>query len=537
MVATTHSWFVGAGTVLLVLLLGIGGSPAVASDSAGTAIQTQTVNTTLDVQAIPGSISYTNPARISGTLRTANGTPVATEQVRLEVENRTRLVRTDGNGSFAFQYRPRSARTGTTDVSVRYIPDQSATYRGDTATATVSVTQVTPTLTLDRSPSRLATGDELVVTTAVRVNGAGVSDIPIELRIGGTLFKRVVTGSNGTVRTVIRLPPVSTGEQTVSAVIPYEDRAIAGERAAESITVEPRPVMISMDATRVDGAIAVNGTVLTGDGRAVPGQSVQFSTEGQQQGSAETDENGTFETRLSTDALPEGDSSVTVTARFDESNTNFGTAEASATIDLSGGAATSPTEQPESVLQALVSEVRSFFTVPVTAAVVTGVILMLLEVIARRLGLYSDAVPESDDTETTVPTDAENVRVTDTTVATDTDETNASESDDDTPTSASRPTDRMGQAIAAGEYDLAVTMAYESVSDDLRATASLQNGKTHWELLEWCEDSALSADQVDTVRSVVAAYDRAAFSADSMDRASAEVAVERARDFQVDSLS
>ena len=556
MVATLQSWFVGAGTVLLVLLVGIGGSTAVATDSAGTAVQTQmgTVNTTLEVQSISGSTSYTNPVTIRGTLRTTNGTPVANEQVRLEVENRTRLVRTDANGSFAFQYRPRSARTGTTEVSVRYIPDQSATYRGDTATVTVSVTQVTPTLTLDWSPSRLSAGDELTVTTAVRVNGTGVSDVPIELRIGGTLFKRLVTGSNGTVTTTIRLPPVSTGEQTVSAVIPYEDRAIAGKRATEPITVEPRPVMISMDTARVDGAIAVNGTVLTDDGRAVPGRSVQISIEGQQQGSVETDENGTFGTRLSTDTLPEEGSSVTVTARFDESDTNFGTAEASAIVDLSGGATTSTTGstgQPESALQFLVSQVRSFFTVPVTAAVLTGIILVILDATVRRLGLYSDTVPEPEETdatvatdvgetsapEATVMTDAYQTRTTDTDVTTDTDETHASESIDDTTTSTGDPTDRMGQALAAGEYDMAVTMAYESVSDELRATAGFQNGKTHWELLEWCEDSALGAGQVDTVRTVVEAYDRAAFSAEPMDRASAEAAVEHAREFQADSLS
>lgn len=450
--ATPQSWFVGAGTVLLVLLVGIGGSTAIATDSAGTAMQTQTgaVNTTLDVQDVSGSVSYTNPATIRGTLRTANGTPVANEQIRLEIENRTRLVETDGNGSFTFQYRPRSARTGTTDVSIRYIPDQSSVYRGDAATVTTSVTQVTPTLTLNRSPSRLATGDELTVTTGVRVDGAGISDVPIEVRIGGTLFKRLVTGSNGTVTTTIRLPPsVPTGEQTVSAVIPYEDRAIGGERTAKSITVE------------LSGGAATSPTAATSDGS---------------------------------------------------------------------------TEQPGSGLQSLVSQIRSFFTVPVTAAVLTGVILVVLEVTVRRLGLYADAVPESEETETTVTTDADQTRTTDTTVTTDTDETHASESTDDTAISTGGPTDRMGQALAAGEYDSAVKIAYESVSDELRAAAGFQNGKTHWELLEWCEDSALGADQVDSVRTVVEAYDRAAFTTDPMDRASAEAAVERARDFQVDSL-
>ncbi|MDS0221651.1 hypothetical protein NDI54_09840 [Haloarcula sp. S1AR25-5A] len=502
-----QQWLVGAWTVLLVLLVGISGSTAAATDSAGTAMQTQTgtVNTTLDVQDLSGPISYTNPGTIRGTLRTANGMPVANEEISLEVENRTRLVETDGDGSFAFQYRPRSARTGTTDVVIRYVPAQSAPYRGDTATVTADIAQVTPTLALDRSPSSLVNGDELTVTTAVRVDGTGISDVPVELRIGGTLFKRLVTGGNGTATTTIRLPAsVPTGEQSVSAVIPYEDRAIAGARATDSITVEPRPVALSMDAARESGAIAVNGTLTTNDGQAVRGQPVQILVDGEPQGSVETDANGAFSTRLPT----EGTSSVTVTARYDAAGTNFGTGEASTTVDLSG----SP--------QTIASQIRSYLTVPVIAALLTGVVLIVLEITVRRLGLFADAVPESEEA----------------TVATDSDETEAPESTADTSASTGSPTDRMGHALAAGEYDSAVTMAYESVSEELKDSSGFQNGKTHWELLDWCEDSALSADQVEAVRTVVEAYDSAAFSADTLDHDSAEAAVERARDFQVDDV-
>jgi len=562
-VATLQWWLAGAGTVLLVLLVGIGGSAAIATDSTGTAMQTQSgaVNTTLDVQDFSGEISTSNPGTIRGTLRTANGTPIANEQVRLAVENRTRLVETDGSGAFTFQYRPQAARTGTTNVTVRYVPGQASPYRGDTANVTANVTQVIPTLSLERSPSRLAFKDELTATTTVRVDGAGVSDVPIELRIDGTLFKRVVTGPNGTATTTIRLPAtVPAGEQVVSAVIPYEDRAIAGQRTTESITVEPRPVSVSVDTTPEDGAVAVTGAVRTDDGQAVSGRPVRILVDGEQRDSVETNENGAFETQLSAADLPSGASTVMITAQYDEAGTNLGTAEATTAVDLSGGAAASPTvatpaesaTQTGSGPQTLRSQIRSFFTLPVIAALVTGVVLVMLEFTVRRLGLFSDAVPESERTTVTADgnesppaemSDTDTIQTPETGAGTDpsvseradTDDSPSTETTDTVPEPADSPTDKMGQALAAGEYDSAVTMAFESVADEIRAASGLQNGKTHWELLEWCEDSGLSADQVEAVRTVVEAYDRAAFSADALDRDSAEAAVECARDCQVDS--
>jgi hypothetical protein len=139
---------------------------------------------------------------------------------------------------------------------------------------------------------------------------------------------------------------------------------------------------------------------------------------------------------------------VTVTARYDAADTNFGTAETSATIDLAGGAATSPTAATptESADQAdggITSQIRSVFTIPVIAALLTGVILLVLEVTVRRLGLFSDNLPESE--RTTVTTDINESQLSETT---DVDESQSPETTDTEPTSTDDPTDRMGQALA-----------------------------------------------------------------------------------------
>ena len=510
--------------------------------------QTDGVNTTLEVDDVAGPISFTNSGVVQGTLRTTNGAPIANERIRIEVENRTRLVETDADGGFSFQYRPRSAQTGTTDVQVRYIPDQSSGYRADTASFTATVRQVTPTLSLERSPSRLGYGDELTITTTVRVDGAGVSAIPVELRIDGTLFKRVVTGRNGTVTTTIRFPADITAEdQDISAVIPYENRSIAGKRTSAPLTVESTPVTLSMNTTHEADAITVNGTVSTEDGERVSNQPVQILIDGAPRGSVPTDQNGRFSTQLTTDTLPEGASAVTVTARYDEAGTNLAATETSAAVDLPGGGGTGPTAAPNEPAdgllnpQAIISQIRSFLTVPVISALVTGIILVVLDITVRRLGLFSDDVPASEEGAVTTERDDPPVREvpdgdeSQTPATTEMAESQRTEIDEITPTPTNETMDGMGRAIAVGEYESAVTLAYETMYDQLTETLELQDSMTHEGLLERCEDSALSAAQVESVRTVVEAYDRAIFSADQIDRSTAERAVECTRQFRSDS--
>lgn len=94
-------------------------------------------------------------------------------------------------------------------------------------------------------------------------------------------------------------------------------------------------------------------------------------------------------------------------------------------------------------------------------------------------------------------------------------------------------TDQMGQALAAGNYDSAVTTAYTNIYDDLTRSLGVTVNLTHWELVEWCENNGLDRDQVEAVRTVVEAYDRAAFSEETLTRQRAESAVEQARRLDV----
>lgn len=619
-----QSLLTGAVVLHLLLVAGFGVATA-AADDTGSAAQTATpsgdaatpINTTLEVSDPTGPVSYTDPATVRGTLRTADGAPVANRQIRLRFGNRSRLVTTAANGSFAFEYRPQSARLGSQSVEVAYVPAQSAPYRGDTASFTADVRQVTPSLTVERSPASVGYGDQLTVRTAVTAGGTGVASVPVELRINGTLFKRVLTGTDGTVTTTIRLPvDVPAGERSIVAVIPSGDRAIAGGNATVPVTVERRPSTLSVDATAENGTVVATGRLATESGRAVRDQPVRVALGGEEATVVATGRDGTFRARLSTDRVPADTDSATVTARYDPAPSNLGASNASTTVPIAGGGAAAPGSAggPPGIVGALVAQIRARLTIPVIAALLTGLGLIVLDITVRRLGLFSETTAEVDASTSTATTEpavsgsvggsaadatgestpsangmqADESPQSDVTVVSDlsqvsTDAATVSESarpesrdgskgagpHEDSgvlgnsygtvtehpdvtvvsdPAEVSDPAavadsngsgphtvgDRIETAMADGEFETAITLAYEAIHDELTENCGLRTDATHWELVEWCRERDFDEDEVDAIETVVEAFDRAAFSIAAVEREHAEIAVENARRVRLD---
>ncbi|MBV0903300.1 hypothetical protein [Haloarcula salina] len=451
------------GAVVLGLFLVAGAVPASAAPAVLTGSQAQTAtptDTTLAVQGPTGPVSYANPGTVRGTLQTTDGAPVANRQIRLRFENRSRLVTTAANGSFAFEYRPQSTRLGSQPVEVAYVPAQSSPYRGATATFTAEVQQTTPTLTVERSPASVGYGDQLTVRTAVTADGTGVASVPVELRINGTLFKRVLTGTEGTVSTSIRLPAdVPAGERSIVAVIPYEDRAIAGRSATVPVTVERRPSTLSADATAENGAVVATGRLATENGRAVRNQPIQVTLDGGAETVVATGRNGTFRARLSTEDVPADTDSATVTARYAAASSNLGTSNASATVPIAGGGAAAPdsADGPLGSVTALVAQLRARLTIPVIAALLTGLGLLVLDITVRRLGLFSDTSAESDA--------SASATTTETTASEPVDESTADATGDSTPSAGE------GRADESIQSDVSVVTDISQVSADASTTS------------------------------------------------------------------
>ena len=626
-----RSLLTGTALLCLVVAAGIGTTAAVGtafqvSTPAGsnatqnasdrppmTEAGTQTgavVETTLEVQGVAEPVSYADPVTVRGTLRTVDGEPVANRQIRLRLENRSRLVTTDATGSFAFEYRPQSTRLGRHPVEIAYVPAQSAPYRGDTATFIADVQQTAPTLMIERTPASVGYGDQLTVTTTVAAGGTGVEAIPVELRINGTLFKQVLTGADGTVTTTLRLPAdVPAGERSIVAVIPYEDRAIAGDSTTVPLTIERQPSTLSMNATAENGTIVATGRFATESGQAVRNQPIQVTLTGGEETVVLTDRDGTFRARLSTEAVPADTDTATVTARYVPESSNLGPSNASATVPVTGGGAAAPSApdvDPSGFVQALLAQIRARLTIPVIAALLTGIGLVVLDITARRLGLFSGGPSEPEATNTSnsearsqseadvqgVPPTANEAQSADTPDTADSDETDISRvsaeptgtdeagrsaasngpshGDDlgilgkpyssvaegsDVPgwTDLTEPasqwegpertipeTRTVGEhieaAIADEEYEAAITLAYMAIHNELTESWGLRANTTHWELVEWCREHDFDEDEVDAIKTIVEAFDRATFADTPVEREHAESALESAHRVRLDDL-
>jgi len=164
------------------------------------------VGTTLTVQPIDSTASFSDPGTVSGQIQTENGSVIADKAVALRIENRTRTVQTDSSGVFETQYRPRSVRLGSQSISVEYVPEADSVYLSDNDTFTIDVQQVTPNVTSDIAPDVVGYGDQLNATASVIVASDGVDAVPVEFAIGDTVIARTTTGPNGTVTETIRLP-------------------------------------------------------------------------------------------------------------------------------------------------------------------------------------------------------------------------------------------------------------------------------------------------------------------------------------------
>ncbi|EMA30499.1 hypothetical protein [Haloarcula japonica] len=274
------------------------------------------VGTTLTVQAIDSTASFSDPGTVSGQILAENGSVIADRAVELSVGNRTRTVQTDSSGVFETQYRPRSARLGPQSISIEYVPVADSVYLSDNTTFTIDVQQVTPDVTSETAPETVGYGDRLNATASVRVASDGVDAVPVEFAIGDTVVARTTTGPNGTATETIRLPAsINNGDRRVVARIPYENRAIAGVQSETPVVVVETRTTLSVSVSRADDGIPVRGQLQTVSGDPVAGRPVRLQVGAGETRLIETNRDGSFQTVL---ADLQNNESVTVTATYDE---------------------------------------------------------------------------------------------------------------------------------------------------------------------------------------------------------------------------
>ncbi|WP_044951849.1 hypothetical protein [Haloarcula hispanica] len=485
------------------------------------------VGTTLTVQAIDSTASFSDPGTVSGQIRTENGSVIADEVVELRIGNRTQTVRTDASGVFESQYRPRSARLGSQSVPVKYVPDTDSVYLSDDTTFTIDVKQVTPNATSDIAPGTVGYGDRFDATASVTVESRGVDGVPVEFTVGDTVVARTTTGPNGTATASTRAPAsVNDGERVVVARVPYENRAIAGVQSETPVVVVETQTTLSVSASRTDDGALARGQLQTVAGDPVAGRPVRLQVGAGGTQLVETNRNGSFQTVLE---YPQNNETVTVTATYDEPSSNLGNATATTTLAAGAGGGNPPVgsdsdrdllidtlvailfgsdENPE---VAFGNGIIGYSWLPVLGGgVALAVVVGAWFIVSRRR--------QSQDVNATSSVEATEVSMSGPDQAT-------------TPSNATSPTfaDRVDTYLDGGDYDAAAMVAYTAVHDELAVKNGIDEGATHWELLQQSQEHGVPEERMADIETVVEAFETAAFAPTSVDPSRAEAAVERAR--------
>ncbi|WP_340681252.1 hypothetical protein [Natrinema gelatinilyticum] len=455
------------------------------------------------------TISFLEPLVAAGELRTADGTPIANERIKLAVGNHTEWVTTDAAGGFTFEYRPTNEQLSTDELTVQYVPKSQSVYLGDESNVSVSIEQAEPTVSLDEVSREVSYGDEAAVAGELAVDGIPVDGVTLAVFMEGEKIG-TTTVTDGVFDGTVTVPAsVPDGEAELDVRLPFDDQALAATTATTTVTVRETESELSIEgASTGDREITVNGTLGTVDGDGVAGETVQLRVDGTVVGNVTTEAGGTFgETVSVPDSVSEGD--VTVTAVYEGNGSNLAPSTADTVVTVS-----------EAGMQ-----------LPASVWLAGG----FLVVSAASLGLWwyrrSAAELPSDgpagDWQSTL----------DGTTAADEPPADDGQSPLDGTTAADNPSDpsldtitplleRAHEQLTHGQSDDATRTSYAAVRRALAARIDKQGALTHWEFYQtYCSNYETDAG---LLFEITQGYERAAFGRNSVSTDEALRILERA---------
>ncbi|MDJ1434303.1 hypothetical protein [Halostagnicola sp. A-GB9-2] len=457
--------------------------------------QTEFIQTTLHLEPDSQSASFTDPLPVSGEIETADGTALENEDVQFEVEGKTISTETDDNGFVEFSYRPTMIPLSSDSILIEYVPDNQSTYLGSETDLNVTFEQTDPWITLEGPPEALEYGDERTVEGEFSAGGHPINDVPIGITLGEEQRAEAIV-DNGSFSSSVRIPAdIEAGEQSISAVFPYEDRAIGATEANTSVTIVETDTELSVEPTLEeanDGTeqLAVSGTFETTDGDGIATESIMIEVKGMTAKTVPTDEDGSFSTLI--DLPSDSADELEISARYDGAGSNFAPATAEQTLVISDGSA--------------------FFGSNTVLWIGIGGGIALLAVIG--LGLWyrkrqaGTEQPGSDMSDGSV--------------------------DKEPPTEAELPVapllETAGSQLSNGRQDTAVRNAYTAVRNTYSMDQPEQGRSfTHWEFYNWYETHFTGESRTGTqLRTLTETYEQAAFTPQHVSPSEAEDAFEAA---------
>lgn len=457
-----------------------------------------------------GPSSAADPLALRVTIQQLNGAPVADERVRIDVANRTHVVRTDGQGRATVRYRPVAIPTDAEQVRVAFRPSPDDPYVGATTTAPIDVRQVSPNVSVTVAREQAAYGDTVGIEGDVGVAGTGLDGVPVVAELGDRTIAAGRT-QNGSVALDGRIPAgVADGERRLTLRVPLEGRALAGAAGTTGLTVTRTGTDLTLGveppAETASTQANASGVLTTTSGRTLANRTVHLQIEDGARTTVRTGPDGRYEGAV---PVPEDAAEASVTATF-PGDGNLAARTVTVALSPGGGAVGPGDDGASGLIGEHAGPVASFATaevpllgVPwwVVGAAFFGAFVAVAGVQWLRrsvLGEPSAAEVGFDDDPGDYPTAAEALGV----------------DEGDQSVAATDPDrDRLAEArdrLEGGDGDAAVVLAYRAVRDRL-ADVGVPRGATHWEFLNACWD-AEEYDASDALERLTRLYERAQYS-------------------------
>lgn len=295
-------------------------------ERSSTIAEVQLTETVLTIETDDTVISFTDPLEATGHLQTADGEPVASQTIQLELASGTITTATDAAGNFSFTYRPVVDPIGQTDVVATYRPAPETDHLPSDDSVRVEIGQVEPTLAnIDIEPTTAYFGESVTVTGELLVDDIPVGDVPLEVA-ASPLEMELVSAADGSFSGTQSIGvEVPTGLHEIEVILPFSGQALAGVTETAHLEVGMTHTELSIDAEADDDGVTVSGRLTTDDGAGIAAQEIDIFVAGHRAGSTTTDDDGYY---LETVAVPDQVSAgeETIAAYFDGEGTNLATA-------------------------------------------------------------------------------------------------------------------------------------------------------------------------------------------------------------------
>jgi len=299
------------------------------------------IETMLSVSTDRTTVAFTDAVTLSGEVEPAEGS-VDPHEAQIRFGEQSYPVEVDSNGQFELLVEPTGTWEAADEFTVEYQPESDTVFLDDETTVPLSVTNTETEFFITDLSTEASASSPISIDGTLRTteNQEAVPNTPIEIRVDGQQLTTIDTTEDGTIDTTTAIPAtVSAGETDVEVQLASSTRALSGDTWTEQIEIEPTEPVLTVNATSIEGPqaetqLSVEGTFETPNGRAIPDVELSVSTETEEFGTVQTDENGAFAEQFELPADTANRDQLRVITTFEGENSHLDTITESTTITL-----------------------------------------------------------------------------------------------------------------------------------------------------------------------------------------------------------